>query len=109
MNFKKDGDINGTSLQGYVTTEYSELVDCFGEPDFGPDDHSGDKVTCEWVLEFEDGTVATIYEWKHGHTPKNRCQWNIGGKSIKAAALVQDALELHRDKLYKMVKEYQHA
>jgi len=109
MKFTNGADVNGTSLKGYVTTDYDELVACFGQPDFGPDDHGGDKVTCEWSLEFEDGTVATIYEWKHGYTPRNRCQWNIGGKSIEATVRVMQALEMHRDRLYKMVKEYDHA
>ena len=48
---------NGTSLVGYITEDYSTLVEVFGPPHF--DQPSGDgKVHTEWNLEFtvqEDG------------------------------------------------------
>lgn len=79
--------INGTSLQGYITTDYATLVAIFGES-LG----AGDKTTQEWILVGEDGTVATVYDWKYGTTPLHKCEWNIGGKNYKAVELVQDAL-----------------
>ena len=69
---------NGTSLQGYCKTTYSTLVDKLGEPLVG---FSGDgKSTCEWIIEFPDDTVGTIYDWKTGETPKEEYNWHIGGK-----------------------------
>jgi hypothetical protein len=106
MKFTKGCDINGTSLQGYVFTDYAGLVQVFGFPEFGPNDHSGDKVTCEWELTFADGTIATVYEWKHGYTPMQRTDWHIGGKSKRSEMLVQQAIADFKDPLYKMVKEY---
>jgi hypothetical protein len=97
MRFTNGADVNGTSLRGYITTSYDELAEIFGEPDYGPNDHSGDKVTCEWSLQFEDGTVATIYEWKHGYTPMDRCQWNIGGKSMDAVVRITQTVERYRE------------
>lgn len=74
-----DADVNGTSLQGYIQAYYHQLVEVFGEPEGG-----GDKTTCEWCLEFEDGTVATIYDWKEYDTPTGLYHWHIGGRSSKA-------------------------
>jgi hypothetical protein len=80
-------ECNGTHLQGYITTDYATLVATFGESLGG-----GDKTTQEWVLVGEDGTVATIYDWKWGTTPLHKCEWHIGGLSYKAVELVQDAM-----------------
>jgi len=88
MKFSKDANPNGTSLQGYVSTDYNTLVEVFGEPDR----RNGDKVTVEWCLEFEDGTVATIYDWKMYETPFGQYRWHIGGESQQAVYHVQDSL-----------------
>ena len=99
-SFHDDIDVNGTSLQGHVSCGYEDIVRCFGEP---IDLHTlvtDGKVDVEWVIRFEDGTVATIYNWKNGPaycgeagTPVEAIRyWNIGGKSYKARDLVTDAL-----------------
>jgi hypothetical protein len=49
LGFEHNEGADGTSLQGYVTTTYAELVAKFGEPTFT----NGDKVTAEWVLDFK--------------------------------------------------------
>jgi len=79
--------VNGTSLRGYVLTTYDKLVATFGEPTYlGSYD---EKTTCEWFIEFEDGTVATIYDWKTGGTPMYPYEWHIGGKNNKVVRLIQ--------------------
>jgi len=88
MKFTKDANPNGTHLQGYVTTDYNTLVDVFGEPDR----RNGDKVTAEWCLEFEDGTLATVYDWKMYETPYGQYQWHIGGDRRSAVDRVQECL-----------------
>ena len=81
-----------TSLQGYITVPYQKLIETFGKPEEG----DGYKVDAEWVIEFEDGTIATIYNWKNG---KNYCgssglpvsrieEWNVGGKDKDAVKKV---------------------
>ena len=83
-----------TSLQGYVNTDYDTLVKTFGEPKFGPDQPSDDeKVTCEWRLTL-GGETVTIYDWKEytGETPRGEYEWHVGGKSRRAASLVENAL-----------------
>ena len=88
MKFTNEADVNGTSLQGYVQAYYHQLVEVFGEPEGG-----GDKTTVEWCLEFEDGTVATIYDWKEYETPMGLHQWHIGGESKRAVYAVMDAFK----------------
>jgi hypothetical protein len=84
-------DANGTSLQGYVEAYYHQLVEVFGEPEGG-----GDKTTVEWCLQFADGTVATIYDWKEYETPMGLYRWHIGGKNRRAVGLVQQAFNQNK-------------
>lgn len=79
---------NGTCLQGFVTTTYDRLVELFGRGLQG-----GDKTTQEWVVEFSDGAIATIYDWKEYATPTFEYQWHIGGHSAKAVQHVEAALK----------------
>jgi len=84
---------NGTNFQGYITTTYGALVDRLGPSREGSADQ---KTTADWVLKFEDGTVATIYDWKLSSTPTDPYEWHIGGKSSRAVDLVQEALGIER-------------
>jgi hypothetical protein len=76
-------EVNGTSLQGYITATYDQLVERFGQPEGG-----GDKTTVEWCLKFADGTVATIYDWKLDETPTSMYNWHIGGVNNTAVTRV---------------------
>ena len=89
MNFTRESSFaaNGTGLRGYIKTTYSNLVSLFGEPE-GP----SDKVTASWIIQFEDGTIATIYDWKEYATPMGEYEWHIGGKTLKAVHLVTDLI-----------------
>lgn len=80
---------SGTSLRGYVTTTYQTLVERLGAPRGGSADG---KSTVEWIMVFEDGTVATIYDWKTNSTPKDTYDWHIGGKGIGVLDKVEEAL-----------------
>ena len=82
---------NGTSLQGYVNTTFEHLENILGEPIY-PDSGDG-KVVCEWVLEFEDGTITTIYCWKLKTAPTTEYNWHIGGVSEKAVKYVEEILK----------------
>lgn len=99
MKFTADDkiDINGTSLQGHVTVAYADLVTKFGPPTSNGD---GYKVDAEWCLKFEDGTVATIYNYKdgknylgaEGDAVEAITDWHIGGRHAFAASHVKAAL-----------------
>ena len=82
------GAVNGTWLQGYVETTYDELVSVFGNPT----ELQGDKVTVEWIIQFSDGTVASIYDWKLQKTPMQVYRWHIGGRSHDAVTRVNDCM-----------------
>ena len=86
MKFTTGANVNMTSLQGYMPARYDQLVAVFGEPE-----GCGDKTTAEWSLAFEDGTVATIYDWKEYETPMGLYSWHIGGMSKKAVDRVTQA------------------
>ena len=95
-------DSNGSSLRGYITTDYTKLVELFGEPNCPP----GDKTWTSWDLCFrvwdEDGedsedVYASIYDWKEmgPEVSRNAGQhvWHIGGfagKEHPAHWLVSD-------------------
>ena len=66
-----------------------------------------DKTTCDWALTFEDGTIATIYDYKTNRTPMGLYEWHIGGHDTKAYTHVVDTIILHRDKLVRMVRDYE--
>ena len=90
--------VNGTSLKGMIYTDYSVLVEVFGKEHSNGD---GYKVDAEWMLQFSNGVVATIYNYKDG---KNYCgrnglakkhltDWHIGGKSAMAERTVEQYIE----------------
>jgi hypothetical protein len=93
MNYNKvdTKKANGTSFQGQVKTNFYRLEEVFGEPLYP---NSGDgKVICEWVLEFEDETIATIYCWKVSSIPVEEYDWHIGGHSQKAVEYIKTCLK----------------
>ena len=90
-------DINKTCLQGYINTDYSTLRTCFGEP------HDADEYKSDagWNICFENGKVASIYNWKNGHnycgadgTPVTYItKWNIGGHEKQVVEMIQKVVE----------------
>lgn len=85
----------GTSRQGEIVATYRELVELFGKPHDFFDDC---KCDAEWYVEFDDGTVATIYNWKNGRNylgpdalpVEAITRWNVGGHNEKALDRVLD-------------------
>lgn len=82
-------DINFAGLQGYLQATRAELISIFGAArTTGLDDN----VNCEWDILFEDGRVATIYNWRKPvpdlHDAHN---WSLGGHTRADAQRVHDA------------------
>lgn len=91
-----DEDVWGTHLVDSVQTTRRTLEKAFGAPTHT--DPSGDgKVTTEWILKFEDGTVATIYDWKRyemgAPALDEREDWHIGGRDLAASIKVRSVLD----------------
>ena len=88
-------DINGTSLQGYITMTRRSLNKAFGVVER---DEFADKVQYEWMLQFEvsghPDVVATIYDYKEYEDIDldTLYQWHIGGNSPLAVACIYSAL-----------------
>ena len=86
--------ITGSSLKGYVTTDYATLVNIFGEPTIK---NGNEKTTTEWHLvfvdEYESEILATIYDWKTDTTPTSTYEWHIGGFSSSAPYAVEDYMK----------------
>ena len=89
--------IMGTCLQGYISVRYDTLVKIFGEPC----ESDGYKVDAEWILEFENGDIATIYNYKtgknylgsDGQDVEDITHWHIGGSNQRAKLLVNDYIK----------------
>jgi len=80
-----DINVNKTIYVGEILISYPILVKVFGEPK-----NVREKTSCIWDIEFDDGTVASIYDWKPSKdaTPETTTLWNIGGFNRKAKELV---------------------
>jgi hypothetical protein len=95
MEIKQTQETAGTWLQGKTTpTTRRKLSSVFGDP---TQYEEGEKVTIEWGIRFEDGTIATIYDWKRYEegTPQldEEISYNVGGFVPEALARVEEALK----------------
>ena len=78
-----------------MNTTYSKLFEKFGEPF---DD--GYKTDAEWKIEFSDGKVAAIYNWKNGKNYNGSegldiddiTVWHIGGFDNSVVERIQKIL-----------------
>lgn len=89
--------VGGTYLIGYINISYNMLVKKFGNPTDNYDNYKSDAA---WDIKFENGLIATIYNYKDG---KNYCgeagtpikkikEWHVGGKEPLALIYVVAAL-----------------
>jgi len=83
---KPRSEFVSTSLQGYITASYADLVKVFGHPQCTQTSGDG-KVDLEWEMNIVDGDdvyPVTIYNWKDydgGYTAMSEpnYNWHIGG------------------------------
>ncbi len=88
-------DANGTHLQDYLYVDYKSIVARYGQPISVVD---GYKIDAEWIIEWEDGLVGTIYNWKNGKNYLGKDgiplvkinEWNIGGKNKIVVRRIRD-------------------
>lgn len=95
MKFEKAefGAMNGTSFVGKIKCTYDELVSLFGELHYDYQCRD-EKVQYEWDIKFEDGNVASIYDWKEcGMSKHDIIEWHVGGFDKKALWNVMDIIE----------------
>ena len=95
-------NIVGTLRQGHIRVPFSKVAEVFGPPSRGT---QGDQTAFAWAVTFEDGTVATIYDFKasslYGEpdapTPDEMIasefeDWHVGGFSKDALFRVLEVL-----------------
>lgn len=101
MKFEVTQDYNvitGSERFGFLTTTYNVLVELFGEPI-----KRHWEIDVEWYIKFEDGTIATIYNYrngknylgKKGKAVEDIMHWNIGGFNSSAVRLVHNTIKEH--------------
>lgn len=77
--------MNGTHLRGSIKASRRILEQVFGKPyEYDETDFMSDgKTTTEWIIEFDDGEIATIYDWKRYEQGPPALDefitWHIGG------------------------------
>ena len=81
---------------GYLNESYSTLVEMFGQPDNPDKDMPVIKTTALWNVLFNDGTLATIYNYKNDTPPEQNSFWHISGKSTKSVLRVIEAVAKFR-------------
>jgi len=88
-------EINFSHRQGEVTTTLAHLRETFGNP-YLESPSVWDKVGYEWILRFEDGIIATVYDWKRYTTEPLKedetFTFNIGGFKPESVSRVLEAL-----------------
>jgi hypothetical protein len=80
----KEIECGGTSYVGEICCSFKSLKEVFGQPT----ESDGYKSDAEWIIEFPDKKVATIYNYKNGKNYLGRegkatskiTDWHIGGK-----------------------------
>lgn len=84
MSIKRTEQTNNmTSFHGHtITTTPERLTNLFGPPTYESNDGE-DKVNMEWVLELDNGSVFTIYDWKEYKklSMTHKIDWHIGARN----------------------------
>jgi hypothetical protein len=97
LNFKTSNvNVSGTSLQGHITCNYVNLCAMFG----APVTKGLDKSDAEWAIKFDDGQVATIYNWKNGKNymgdagiaTHHIIHWHVGGRSPEVVSRIEQLI-----------------
>jgi|13_taG_2_1085334.scaffolds.fasta_scaffold19804_5 hypothetical protein len=82
MKVLRENEVNdkadGTYYCDWTTISYFNLINLLGLPTYGKSDDN--KVLCEWVLESNNGAIATIYDYKSDtNDPEFVTRWHLGG------------------------------
>ncbi len=82
-----------TTLHGFLTASPKFLISKLGIP-LRLQSQNG-EVFIKWILQFWDGTVATIYssDFKNDVFYKD-CRWSVGGKGINVGYKISNFLNI---------------
>jgi hypothetical protein len=87
-----------SSKCGTIVTRYDLLVKTFGNPHKYVLD--GAKVDVNWIIQFEDGTIAIIYNYKNGINylgmygipVEEITNWQVNGENSRCVDLIERAI-----------------
>lgn len=95
MKFQKakGSDVTGTSYQGSIMTSLEHLKNVFGTVHYHDSD-TDSKTRNEYLIEFDNGTVATIYDYKEyrAYHDDEILEFHVGGFSKAALSLVNSTV-----------------
>ena len=97
QSFSRDIVLNkmvGTHFFGsFKGLSFTQITELFGTPITSEEDH----VKYQWLIEFEDGLLATIYDWKVDYEKSSvwtdPIEWHVGGHDPRVM-----------DRVYKLTK-----
>lgn len=87
----------GTVGYGDLAASFAEIEAKLGSPGSSFDNY---KTDAEWVIEYSDGSIATIYNWKNGKnylgdlglSVCDITDWRIGGTKEEVVRWVSDLI-----------------
>lgn len=82
--------------KGEIPITYPELVEIFGEPYRKEWAEGFDRITTEWIIEFDDMTQATIFDFKNKQRPEGMYMWKVGGITGEAFGRIRRIIEEYR-------------
>jgi hypothetical protein len=104
MKFTKTPFTTRFTEQGQIYTTYRTLEKIFCRPYFGPGGEAEPnidgllaRVTCQWRLRYEDGTVAVVYDDRQKTTNYAPYYWRVGGFTGRSLELVQNTIKEHAE------------
>jgi hypothetical protein len=78
-----------TGGMGNLRISWDRLNNIFGMPHFT----DSDKSSSDWVFQFSNGEIATIYDWNKKKSPQEITDWRIGGNSPGAVTTINKYLQ----------------
>ena len=93
----KEIECCGSSLMGEIDCKYTDILLSFGLTG----DTDGNKVDAEWTILFNDGVIATLYNWKDGKNYNGSLgfdvediyDWHIGGFKKESVDKITEVIE----------------
>ena len=102
----------GTSFHDTViNASVNDLTKVLGEPQYDAN-HGTDKVNFEWMMELNDGSVFTVYDYKEYRVLDKReiIEWHVGGLNglvtERAKGFIKEALNGVKDEWDKVIDLY---
>ena len=102
----------GTSFHDTViNASVNDLTKVLGEPQYDTN-HGTDKINFEWMMELNDGSVFTVYDYKEYRVLDKReiIEWHVGGLNglvtERAKGFIKEALSGVKDEWDKVIDLY---